>query len=1002
MTLPRWVDFEFSERTAAVMARRLSGSSAAWGRLFANAQAVLSTRTDTRDSESESSYDFKEWRDLVAAARVLDLAATEFGVSDIQNRKNAAILAACAFGMSGTAVSASAVIENHKLLDNELTPGELTALALSSPNLCRSLYQRLPERTRHRNCLENIVVFLVTGRDEQLEIASEELDRAIWEEDSPWEGYLLRLSRLALSHIGRLAVARVLGTDQSRFPDGYVSRLASDSPMLLPSQYEAISGFGVFDSERNLLISLPTGTGKTLLGELALMSSLGNEPGLACYIAPYVALGRQVADKIRRHTPPEVRVHQLVGGYREPDDIDPENYPEVIVATPERFDALLRLRGDLLSSIRCVVFDEAHIVGNSQRGIRVEGLITRLRLAAQRGDRVPKFLLLSAVLSNTDAIATWIGISPTDVVSGTWRPSAKRLLRWTQDGALKLHAGDDPLRSNPSEVLGETNLPWPQVDFYQAHHYGSIRQQEPRALENTAYLADFEYKQFQQPVLCICSTRSKTRRLATQAAERFPVIDPLPQPIMGIINLIDQKYAYLRPLREALRRGVAYHNSSLPHDLRESIERAVETRALKVVAATTTLAEGVDLPFRVTILADWLTFDGENDQPMESLLFKNIAGRCGRAGQFTEGDTVVFDNPVGDPRLTSPFAARQVLQDNIFFAETLPILTSAISRVSPQVAVSAVGSQLLAAIPENPSTLDLASTFHELSFAFQTEGTGVAATRIKAAIGEILDDTDGQALAVISSPATLTPFGRAASSSGLSPKTAKRLRTALNELTDKGASRKDLIDIGTALLRSLGDADEQVNPDLRKAVTNRKSRPIVRLNSLDLVIDLWISGKSYEAIFPDIPSNQRSRRQPRLQEWLAGVLEDSTWIEEFAKFHDFMSNCIEFFLPWLFRAARPLEEIDEHPERPWLEWSRFVELGVDNNWAVRMLDDNVIQEREAARTVGKHLDTKSSQGELSTGDVQQILREVLGEDNQTISVVLDWFHQLDRSQLSSP
>ena len=92
----------------------------------------------------------------------------------------------------------------------------------------------------------------------------------------------------------------------------------------------------------------------------------------------------------------------------------------------------------------------------------------------------------------------------------------------------------------------------------------------------------------------------------------------------------------------------------IPLDVREGIERAVESRALKVVAATTTLAEGVDLPFRVTILADWLTFDGEKDRPMDSLLFKNIAGRCGRAGQFTEGDTIIFDNPVGDALMTSP------------------------------------------------------------------------------------------------------------------------------------------------------------------------------------------------------------------------------------------------------------------------------------------------------------------------------------------------------------
>ena len=139
------------------------------------------------------------------------------------------------------------------------------------------------------------------------------------------------------------------------------------------------------------------------------------------------------------------------------------------------------------------------MIGNDQRGIRLEGILTRLRLAEVRGERVPRFVLLSAVLSNADALANWIGIEPTNIIRGTWRPSAKRLLRWTEDGTLRLHAGDDPLRDIPSEVLGETPLPWPNAYFYSTSNFGAIRQQEPQALENVAFLADFQHKQYQQP-----------------------------------------------------------------------------------------------------------------------------------------------------------------------------------------------------------------------------------------------------------------------------------------------------------------------------------------------------------------------------------------------------------------------------------------------------------------------------------------------------------------------
>ena len=840
------------------------------------------------------------------------------------------------------------------------------------------------------------MAFLATGDEEQFSTAAGALREATLEESGTWEGYLLRLSRPSLAHAGRLATAKVLGRDESTFPRGYLDRLVADSPMLLPSQYEAIHDHGVLAPDRNLLIALPTGTGKTLLGELALLSALGRESGLVCYIAPYVALGRQVAEKISRHTPASVRVHRLVGGYQEPDPLDPENRLEVLVATPERFDAMLRLRPDLLSSIRCAVFDEAHMIGNDQRGIRLEGVLTRLRLAALRGEQVPRFVLLSAVLSNADVLANWIGIAPTDVIRGTWRPTAKRLLRWTEDGRLRLHAGDDPLRDHPSQVLGETRLPWPNVDFYLARHFGAIRQQEPRALENVAFLADFEHKQYKQPVLCVCSTRPKTRHLAAQIAQRFPSLEPLPDPIKSISDMIDQTYPYLRPLKEALQRGVAYHNSSLPHDIREGIERAVETRALKVVAATTTLAEGVDLPFRVTILADWLTFDGDKSRPMESLLFKNIAGRCGRAGQFTEGDTIVFDNPVGDAQLTSP-ARRPALQDEIFFPNSQPVLTSAISRLDRQAAVSTVGSQLLATIFENPDVENLVSSFRALSFAHQTDGAATAAERIALAYHEILDPADGQPLAVAASPVRLTHFGEAANSGGLSPATARKLRTALGTLAELGSSRADSVTICVALLKSLANVTEQRNPDLRKSVANPRSLPVVRLNELGLVLDLWMRGDSIETIFAELPANKRSQRQPRLQTWLQGVPEDSKWTDQFAKFCDFMSNCVEFFLPWMLRSARPLAEIDGQPERPWGEWARFAELGVDSTWGVLLIDGGAITERAIARQIGQRLDALVADSEPTIEQVQRVLTETLQDEHEIIEQVLSWFRQREAS-----
>ena len=121
------------------------------------------------------------------------------------------------------------------------------------------------------------------------------------------------------------------------------------------------------------------------------------------------------------HVPGRVRVSRQMGGYRDPASLDPENHLEVVVATPERFDAMLRLRRDLIPFIRAVVFDEAHMIGNGERGIRLEGILTRLRLTEQ----APRFALLSAVVSNADELAAWLHVDSARVVKGEWRPSVK-------------------------------------------------------------------------------------------------------------------------------------------------------------------------------------------------------------------------------------------------------------------------------------------------------------------------------------------------------------------------------------------------------------------------------------------------------------------------------------------------------------------------------------------------------------------------------------------------
>src|SRR5207253_1496402 len=114
----------------------------------------------------------------------------------------------------------------------------------------------------------------------------------------------------------------------------------------------------------------------------------------------------------------------------------------------------------------------AHLVHNDVRGIRLEGLITRLRLLQGRG--VPlRLILLSAVLSRYDKLRQWLGASEASVITGAWKPTARRLAFWREQGALVWYVGDDPIRrpgTTSHSSIGKFELPWPEYEFYQAQY----------------------------------------------------------------------------------------------------------------------------------------------------------------------------------------------------------------------------------------------------------------------------------------------------------------------------------------------------------------------------------------------------------------------------------------------------------------------------------------------------------------------------------------------------
>ena len=823
------------------------------------------------------------------------------GPEDEQERMLLFILASCVFGMYGNFLSAAAV---QRQITNEAALSEAQSLCLCIANPRRIGIALRSDNISGvgREFLERLNLFLHRGGDDLGASLLPHFETLMRSRAPLADVVFLRCARLALRHVETLAMARLKQGPLAPTFSEFINRILDDGRLcLLPPQYELIATQGFLRSRSNGIVTIPTSTGKTLLGELAIASGMLTNDDVAIYVTPYVALGRQVYECFLRHSPKGVQVCGYFGNFNTSAATIQAGCPTVIVATPERLDAILRTQ-NLYPKLRTIIFDEAHGIENGVRGARLEGLITRLRLQQERGFSF-RIILLSAVLTDVELVRSWLGPNAVHY-SDSWRPTARRLAFWASDGTLSWLYGNDPLRPSErgaAQAFGAKLLPWPEF-MKPSEHFGVINAQKPSAYANAAYLARHLRATIGGPILVACGTKAATRGVAGAIAEQLEPINPVPEIIQDLVKNILKCYPHLRFLAGMLEKGVAYHNASLPMDVRTRIEDAIKARDLVYIAATTTLAEGVDLPFRVTILFDWLMGFGEEQAPMSSLLFRNIAGRCGRAGEFTEGDTVIFDNVLGEIKFTAP-SRRRAAQAQLF--SDPPPLRSVIANDNQPVELkqairSTIASQLLASVPENPEADSLDVLWAERSYAAHEGRTPLDLTRELR--DELLGTEMGEPFAIAASPLRLTPLGAAANRTGFGPTTCRRIL----DLMSRCDLSFDHAEMASALLLELGASDEQGNYLLRKIARRARTQFYVKAEDLRFLAQGWLDGVPLTDLFVNLPKAKASRAAVHPQKWVNGESDYEAIAAQYDKFVDLVEYSFGGFLPWVLRAFAAL------------------------------------------------------------------------------------------------
>ncbi len=426
-------------------------------------------------------------------------------------------------------------------------------------------------------------------------------------------------------------------------------------------QVSAINEYRILDGA-SLLVIAPTSSGKTFIGELSSIKAI-NDGKKAVFLLPYRALVNEKFDQFTALYGDKLnyKIIRCTGDYQDHNDEFIKGKYDIALLTYEMFLNLSVGIPTVLNNIGLVVLDEAQFITDPTRGISVELLLTNLLVARNRGIN-PQLVILSAVIGNSNYFEDWIGCKK---LVTTKRPVPLIEGVLNRNGRLKL-------LDSSGNVKEEQLLP-----------QGSVRQrrQKPSAQDLIVPLVQKLIANGEK-VIVFRNQRGKAEGCAGYLSTELGLESDsvtLSKFHKNSASSTSQR------LRQYIGGGVAFHNSNLSREERTLVERAFREpqSKLRVMAATTTLAAGLNTPASTVILAEH-EFLGEDGRPFTVAEYKNMAGRAGRIGFNEVGKSIILaDDEYGIDLLFQKFVMGQL--DNLSSSFKLGELDTWIIRLLTQI-----------------------------------------------------------------------------------------------------------------------------------------------------------------------------------------------------------------------------------------------------------------------------------------------------------------------------
>ncbi|MHB8584252.1 MAG: DEAD/DEAH box helicase [Thermoplasmatota archaeon] len=377
---------------------------------------------------------------------------------------------------------------------------------------------------------------------------------------------------------------------------------------LWPSQEAGAKGV---TEGRNLMLAVPTASGKSLVAYLALIrGALHGAKGI--YLVPLRALASEKHEDLKRLGDRlGIKVALAMGDL---DRSDPHLSDfDIIVATSEKADALLRHRAHWLEQMGVIVADEVHLLHEPDRGPTLEVLLTRFRQLAPEA----QIVALSATVANSRDIAEWLDAIH---VTSEWRPVTLR-----------------------------EGVAYGKAIFYTDNTREAIQSAVP---DPVLALADDVVATGGQALVFV-NNRKSTEAVADKLAGVMSarLTDENKAALHAAADRLrggDEETSVALRLAKAVRGGAAFHHAGLTNDQRRTVETLFKAGHIKGLAATPTLAAGINLPARRVIVRDLLRYEASAGMnvPIPVLDYKQMAGRAGRPKYDKEGQAIVISKSV--------------------------------------------------------------------------------------------------------------------------------------------------------------------------------------------------------------------------------------------------------------------------------------------------------------------------------------------------------------------